>query len=183
MGEAGTTLRYAYMEIGGLLIGHTDTLWDGGLSAEFDQNGGDRDNQIRYTFDAGNGITLSASVEEESFNFDYVPLVVGKVSIAQAWGSLDLWAGYDDAFGEGAFKALASIKATDALTFELLATYETGPTYFSVISEYEGYEWTLGADVLYQVNEKLGLVFGGQYLGSLLDDNLAVFAPTVCGPA
>ncbi|WP_378943587.1 porin [Mesorhizobium sp. ANAO-SY3R2] len=177
MGESGTTLRYAYIELGGLLIGHTDTLWDGGLSAEFDQNGGDRINQIRYTFDAGNGITLSASLEEESYNFDYVPLVVGKVSFAQGWGSVDLWAAYDDAFGEGAFKALASFKATDALTVELLATYETGPSYWSVTTEYIGYEWTVGADVVYKVNEKLGLTFGGQYLSNLHDDNLQKFVP------
>lgn len=172
MGESGTSLRYAYFELGGLLVGHTDTLWDGGLDGEFDYNGGDRINQIRYTFDAGNGITLSASLEEESYNFDYVPLVVGKVSIAQGWGSVDLFAGYDDAYGEGAFKAVANIKATDALTIELLATYETGPTYFSIVSEYEGYEWSVGGYLKYQVNPKLAVGFGGQYLGHALDDNL-----------
>jgi len=161
--EGSTALRHAYFELGGLLVGHTDTLFDGDLSGEFDKGGGDRVNQIRYTFDAGNGISVSASLEEESDNFDYVPLVVGKVSIAQGWGSVNLFAAYDDAYGEGAFKAIANVKATDALTLEMIATYETGPSYWSLNTEYDGYTWSVGGYLKYQVNEKLAVGAGGQY--------------------
>ena len=183
-GEGGTALRHAYFELGGLLVGHTDTLFDGDLDGEFDSGGGDRINQIRYTFDAGNGIAVSVGLEEESTNFDYVPLVVGKVAINQGWGSLNLYAGYDDAYGEGAFKAIANIKATDALTLQLLAGYETGPTFWSINSvggtetfegagPYHGYAWTVAAYLKYQVNEKLAVGFGGQYFGDGHDDNVA----------
>ena len=181
-GEAGTTLRHAYFELGGLLAGHTDTLFDGDLSGEFDAGGGERVNQIRYTFDAGNGIAVSLGLEEESDNFDYVPLVVGKVAISQGWGSLNLYAGYDDAYGEFALKAIANIKATDALTVELLAGYESGPTFWSInqlgsIDQlsggvYNGYAWTVAGYLKYQVNEKLAVGFGGQYFGDAHDDNL-----------
>ena len=179
----GSSLRHAYFELGGLLVGHTDTLWDGDLSGEFDSGGGDRINQIRYTFDAGNGVAVSLGLEEESNNFDYVPLVVGKVSISQGWGSLDLFGGYDNAYEEFALKAVANIKATDALTLELLAGYESGPTFwsinpfgavsdtFNVSSNYLGYEWTIAAYLKYQVNEKLAIGFGGQYFGDAHDEN------------
>ena len=181
--EGGTALRHAYFELGGLLVGHTDTLFDDELSGEFDAGGGERVNQIRYTFDAGNGISVSLGLEEESDNFDYVPLVVGKVGINQGWGSLNLYAGYDNAYEEFALKAIAKIKATDALTVELLAGYESGPTFFSMnpggsIDDfggvYIGYAWTAGGYLQYQVNEKLSVGFGGQYFGDAHDNNLAV---------
>ncbi|PWK75689.1 porin [Aminobacter sp. AP02] len=181
-GESGTALRHAYFELGGLLVGHTDTLFDGDLSGEFDAGGGDRVNQIRYTFDAGNGIAVSLGLEEESDNFDYVPLVVGKVAINQGWGSLNLYAGYDNAYEEFALKAIANFKATDALTLQVLAGYESGPTFWSINQlgavdnfqggVYKGYAWTVAGYLKYQVNEKLAVGFGGQYFGDAHDNNL-----------
>ena len=164
--ESGTAIRHAYFQLGGLLVGHTDTLFDGDLSGEFDKGGGERINQVRYTFDAGNGVALSVGLEEESNNYDYVPLVTGKISIAQGWGSVNLYAGYDNAYEEFALKAIAKIKATDALTLELIGTYESGPTYWSLYSPYQGYEWSAGGYLKYQVNEKLAVGFGGQYFGN-----------------
>ncbi|WP_395447568.1 porin [Aminobacter sp. UC22_36] len=156
-------VRYAYFELGGLMVGRNDTLFDGDLSGEFDAGGGDFVQQIRYTFDAGNGIAVSVGLEEEDNNFDYVPLVTGKVSIAQGWGSVDLFAGYDDRFSEFALKGIAKIKATDALTLELLAAYESGATWFGLSDFYAGYEWSVGGYLKYQVNEKLAIGAGGQY--------------------
>ncbi|PWK73950.1 porin [Aminobacter sp. AP02] len=178
--ESGTALRYAYFELGGLLVGHNDTLFDGGLDGEFDSGGGDRINQIRYTIDAGNGIAVSMGLEEESDNFDYVPLVTGKVAINQGWGSLNLYGGYDNAYEEFALKAIGNVKATDALTLQFLAGYESGPTYWSInplgaleniAGSYQGYAYTLAAYLRYQVNEKLSVGFGGQYFGDAHDDN------------
>ncbi|CAI2935613.1 porin [Aminobacter niigataensis] len=171
-GTGNVFLRQAYFELGGLLVGLTDTLWDGDLSGEFDAAGGTRVNQIRYTFDAGNGIAVSIGLEEESNDFDYMPLVVGKVSISQGWGSVDLFAGYDDFYEEFALKGIAKIKATDALTVELLATYESGSTYFSNADPYIGSEWSLGGFLKYQVNEKLAIGAGGQYFADLTVDNV-----------
>jgi hypothetical protein len=161
--STATKLRYAYFELGGLMVGRNDTLFDGDLSGEFDAGGGDFVNQIRYTFDAGNGIAVSVGLEEERTNYDYVPLVTGKVSIAQGWGSVDLYAGYDDFYSEFALKGIAKIKATDALTLELLAAYESGPTFFSLADFYDGYQWSVGGYLKYQVNEKLAIGAGGQY--------------------
>ncbi|WP_395447559.1 porin [Aminobacter sp. UC22_36] len=156
-------LRYAYFELGGLMVGRNDTLFDGDLSGEFDKGGGDFVNQIRYTFDAGNGIAVSVGLEEEDRDFDYVPLITGKVSIAQGWGSVDLFVGYDDFLSEFALKGIAKIKATDALTLELLAAYESGATWFSLSDPYKGYEWSVGGYLKYAVNDKLTVGAGGQY--------------------
>ena len=162
----GLSLRHAYFELGGLLVGHTDTLFDGDLSGEFDLGGGYRINQVRYTFDAGNGIAVSVGLEEEANNFDYMPLVVGKVSVAQGWGSVDVFAGYDDFHGEFALKGIAKVKATDALTVELIATYESGATFWGLLDAYEGYEWSVGGYLKYAVNDRLSIGAGGQYFGN-----------------
>ncbi|BBD36926.1 porin [Aminobacter sp. Y103A] len=174
------SVRYAYFELGGLMIGRNDTLFDGDLSGEFDAGGGDFVQQIRYTFDAGNGIAVSVGLEEEDNNFDYVPLVTGKVSVAQGWGSVDLFAAYDDRFSEFALKGIAKIKATDALTLELLAAYESGATWFGLSDFYAGYEWSVGGYLKYQVNEKLAVGFGGQYFA---DSHFGVFNPDGTGLA
>jgi hypothetical protein len=121
------------------------------------------DHSIRYTFDAGNGIAVSVALEEEDNNFDYVPLVVGKVSVAQGWGSFDVFAAYDDRFSEFALKGVAKIKATDALTLELLAAYESGATWFGLADFYAGYEWSVGGYLKYAVNDRLTVGAGAQY--------------------
>ncbi|MBE1203117.1 porin [Aminobacter carboxidus] len=159
------TLRYAYFELGGLMIGRNDTLFDGALSGEFDKGGGDFINQIRYTFDAGNGIAVSVSLEEADTNYDYTPNVAGKVSIAQGWGSVDLFAAYDATAEEYAVKGVAKFKATDALTLEALASYNSGLSFYGI-----GYEWSVGGYAKYQVSEKLAIGAGGQYFGDRFED-------------
>ncbi|MBE1208560.1 porin [Aminobacter carboxidus] len=156
-------IRYAYFELGGLMVGRNDTLFDGNLDGEFDKGGGTFINQIRYSFDAGNGIAVSVGLEEEANNFDYVPLVTGKVSIVQGWGTLNLFAAYDDRFSEFALKGLANIKAADALTLQAIATYESGATWFGLLAPYSGYEWSAGGYLKYAVNKKLSVGAGGQY--------------------
>ncbi|MBT1155256.1 porin [Aminobacter anthyllidis] len=175
------SVRYAYFELGGLMVGRNDTLFDGDLSGEFDAGGGDFIQQIRYTFDAGNGIAVSVGLEEEDNNFDYVPLITGKVSIAQGWGSVDLFAGYDDRFSEFALKAIAKVKATDALTLELLAAYESGATWFGLSNFYAGYEWSVGGYLKYAVNDKLTVGFGGQYFADSHAGNFLANTTTEIG--
>lgn len=157
-------IRYAYFELGGLMVCRNDTLFDGNLDGEFDKGGGTFINQVRYSFDAGNGIAVSVGLEEDN-NYDYIPLITGKVSISQGWGSLNLYAAYDDRFEEFALKALANIKATDALMIQAIATYESGATWLGLLAPYSGYDWSLGGYLKYAVNKKLSIGAGGQYFG------------------
>ncbi|WP_269932284.1 porin [Aminobacter sp. HY435] len=153
-------IRYAYFELGGLMVGRNDTLFDGGIYGEFDEGGGDFINQIRYTFDAGNGIAISASLEEADYNYDYTPNVAGKISVAQGWGGVDLFAAYDATAEEYALKAIATFKASDAVSLQAIASYNSGLSFYSI-----GYEWSLGASVEYKATDKLTLTAGGQYFG------------------
>lgn len=167
-----TTLRHAYFELGGLLVGHTDTLFDGDLGGEFDIAGGARVNQIRYTFDAGNGIAVSVGSEVAENNDSYVPNLVGKVSVAQGWGGVDLFAAYDSVVEEYALKAIANFKATEALSLQVMATYASDYSFFSPAFDYGlSYEWSLGGYLSYAVNDKLSIGAGGQYLASEFTSN------------
>ena len=172
VGQSSTTLRHAYFELGGLLVGRTDTLFDGDLGGEFDIAGGARVNQIRYTFDAGNGIAVSAGTEVAVNNDSYVPNLVGKVSVSQGWGGVDLFAAYDSVVEEYALKAIASFKATDALSLQVMATYASDYSFYS--PEFDSglsYEWSLGGYLSYAVSDKLKVGAGGQYLASEFTTN------------
>ncbi|WP_378943585.1 porin [Mesorhizobium sp. ANAO-SY3R2] len=159
-------VRYAYVELGGLSFGRNDTLFDGGIYGEFDQGGGDFINQVRYTFDAGNGIAISGGLEVAVNDDSYVPNLTGKVSVAQGWGGVDLFAAYDSVVEEYALKGIATFKASDAISLQVMATYGSGYSFYEVgLDALQAYEWSLGGAVRFQANEKLALAVGGQYFG------------------
>ena len=164
----------AWISLGGLTMGYTDTTFDGGINGEFDAFGGHYVHFMRYTFSGGNGFSATLALEEEDYNYDYMPNVVAKVAYSAGSVTATAWAAYDDdALGAGsdefALKGIVSFKASDALTIQAGATYNSGNNFYS-----NGYEWSLGASAMYQVNEKLALTAGGQYLadrhGSSNDD-------------
>ena len=160
----------AWISLGGLTMGYTDTTFDGGINGEFDSFGGHYVHFMRYTFSGGNGFSATLALEEEDYNYDYMPNVVAKVAYSAGSVTATAWAAYDDdALGAGsdefALKGIVSFKASDALTVQVGATYNSGANFYD-----NGYEWSLGASAMYQVNEKLALTAGGQYLA----DNLAL---------
>jgi hypothetical protein len=173
-------LDHAWISLGGLKMGYSDTLFDGDINGEFDSYGGQGVHFISYTFSGGNGFSAALSLEEENYDVDYVPNIVGKVSYSAGSVGVDLWAAYDDADDtllfddEFALKGRVSFKASDALTIQAAATYNSGPSIYS-----NGYEWSLGASAKYQVNEKLALTAGGQYLADAFgttNDDFAIGA-------
>ncbi|WP_336057203.1 porin [Nitratireductor sp. CH_MIT9313-5] len=172
-GVGGTVgLQQAIISLGGLSMGLSDTLYDAGLSGEFDSGGGDRVHFIRYTFDAANGVFVSVALEEADTNYDYTPNVVGSLGVAQGWGSATLWGAYDATAEEWAAKGIAKIKATSALTLELLGTYESGHSFYSVSNgsitgaNLAGYEFSAGGYIKYAVSPKVAIGFGGQYFAN-----------------
>lgn len=165
-------LAYAYVELGGLLVGYYDTLFDANLQVEFDQTGGyDTVNQIRYTFNGGNGVNAALSLETYTYNETYTPNVVGNIGITQGWGGIQLWAaydaGHDDYYYDNwndddswAVKAIGTWKATDALTIDAVAQYSSDSNGSSMYST--GYEWMIGASMIYQATDKLSFGVGAQ---------------------
>jgi hypothetical protein len=175
-------VQHVWLSLAGLQMGMSDTLWDGDLSGENDSAGGDRLHFIRYNWVGGNGVSVSVGLEEENYNSDYVPNLAAKVAIEQGWGSVALFAAYDDddEWNDGlpagdedddefSLKAIATFKATEQLTLEAMAIYNSGPSFYS-----NGYDWSLAGWAKYQVNDKLAVGAGGQFLadmhGTDLDD-------------
>jgi Porin subfamily len=158
-------LDHAWIQLGGLKMGVSDTLFDGSINGEFDSFGGSGVHFMGYTFSSGSGFSFTLNLEEENYNTDYLPNIVAKASYTQGGYTLDAWAAYDDKDVAGfsdefALKAILTAKVSDPFTLQLGATYNSGPSFYS-----NGADWSIGASGKYQVNEKLALTAGAQYFG------------------
>ncbi|MBY8918619.1 porin, partial [Nitratireductor sp. R6] len=180
-------LQQAIISLGGLSMGLSDTLYDAGLSGEFDSGGGDRVHFISYTFVAGNGVTATLALEEADKNYDYTPNFVGKVGIAQGWGSADLYAAYDATAEEFALKAIVKANLTERLFAEAIATYESGINFYStdpfnvtgtgIPSTIRfGSEWSVGGLIGYKFTPKLKASIGAQYYDNVGNDFVSALA-------
>ena len=176
-------LTDATIGLGGLLMGRSDTLFDGGINGEFDDFGGGSVHFIRYTADLG-AFSASLSLEAEralASRFDYIPNVVGKLSGDLGAFSVDLFAAYDDAdtadsvltppqdlgitgfrFNDDEFALKARVGADlGAFALQAAATYNSGANYYS-----NGYEYSFGASAKVGIGEKAALTFGAQYFAN-----------------
>ncbi|EKF42964.1 porin, partial [Nitratireductor indicus C115] len=93
--------------------------------------------------------------------YDYTPNVVGKIGLTQGWGSVAGFVAYDATAEEWALKGFASIKATQQLTVELLATYSSDPNVYTNFN----YDYSFGGYLKYAATPKLSVGLGGQYFG------------------
>ncbi|WP_159592711.1 porin [Chelativorans xinjiangense] len=185
--NSGTArVQQAILSLGGLSMGVSDTLYDAGLSGEFDQGGGDRANFIRYTFDAANGVFVSVALEEIDDAYDWTPNVVGNIGVSQAWGSANLWGAYDATAEEWAAKAIVAYDPGTAFFAEAIATYESGISYYSVdpfggiatgFTDADidaiarlGAEWSAGGLVGYHISPRLKASVGAQYFSNVGHD-------------
>jgi hypothetical protein len=158
--SGGVQIQDAVITLGGLGIGLTDTLYDGGLLGEYDTGGGDRVHFINYTFDLGNGISLAAGVEEADYDYDYTPNFVGKLTVVQGWGALTAYAAYDATAEEWAAKAIAAIKVSDQFKVNLMAIYNSDDSFYST-----GSDWSAAGELVFKANDKLEFVLGAQWFG------------------
>jgi hypothetical protein len=176
-------VQQAIISLGGLAMGVSDSLYDAGLSAEFDQGGADRAHFIRYTFDFANGFHATVALEEVDTGYDWTPNVVGNVGVKQGWGSFNVWAAYDATAEEWAAKAIARVNLTDAFWLEGIGTYESGLNFYSVdVFDGIGYgidgiprigaEWSAGGLVGYRFNPRFAASLGAQYFSNVGHDLL-----------
>jgi Porin subfamily len=146
-------------------MGYSDTLYDGGLDGEGSAGGGGGIHFMSYTFSGGNGFSATLALEEDTYDVNYVPNVVGKVSFAQGWGGVDAWVAYDDDdfLGAGsdagwAVKGRLTANVGSAGVFKALATYNSNANFYA-----NGGKWTLGASYKHTVSPKLALTGVVQY--------------------
>ncbi|WP_299937157.1 porin [uncultured Nitratireductor sp.] len=179
-------LQQAIISLGGLSMGLSDTLYDASISGEFDNGGGDRVHFINYTFAAGNGFTATLALEEADSNYDYTPNFVGKVGVAQGWGTADFYAAYDATAEEFALKAIVKADLTERVFAQAMAIYESGINFYSTdpfdLSGYGqpdvarfGSQWSIGGLVGYKFTPKLKASLGAQYYDKVGHD-LPAFA-------
>ena len=99
----------AWLSLGGLQMGYTESAWaasfNGGATNWGSHSWGGmyygyaQRHQISYTFQGGNGLLATLSLEDDAHAGDgYMPDVVGKIGVNQGWGSVWAKIGYDDSY-------------------------------------------------------------------------------------
>ncbi len=145
-GSNGASIDHALIQLGGLTIGYSDSLFESLTdSAGSVINDGyvnytpGKSHQISYTFDAGNGFAATIGVEEgrdrawyDGVGFhrarfaadSYVPHVVAGASYTQGWGKVAGVIAYDSVYEKVAGKLRVDVNVNDALTLWVMAGYQ-----------------------------------------------------------
>ena len=170
-------LNNAVIGLGGLSLGLSDSLYDGGIAGEFDAFGGNRVHFVRYTADLGAfSASISAEVERESESRnDFIPNVVGSLAGDIGAFSVDLAAYYADEDEEGPF---LSDQTDDEFGAKIRLGFDFGPAAIAAGATYNSgdtngdydndYEYSVAASATVGLGEKASLTFGGQYFANRL---------------
>ena len=104
-GDGVVALDQAWLSLGGLQMGYTESAWAasfnggatnwgshswGGLNYSYQQR-----HQISYTFQGGNGFFGTLSLEDDG-NSNFMPDIVAKVGLTQGWGAVWAKVAYDE---------------------------------------------------------------------------------------
>ena len=103
--DGAAFIDQAFLELGGLRMGYTESAWVASQSAGVAQYGShswsglsygyQQRALISYTFTGGNGFAATISLEDDG-NANYMPDVVAAVMINQGWGGVWAKVGYDE---------------------------------------------------------------------------------------
>ena len=116
VGDGPTTVDQAFIELGGLRMGYTESAWaqtQGGGASNWGAHswggmyyGYSQAQLIAYTFQGGNGFFGTISLEDDgTAGSAFVPDVVVKVGVNQGWGSVWAKFGYDEEMAASAAPA------------------------------------------------------------------------------
>ena len=159
-------LDHAWISLGGLKMGFSDTLYDGGLDGEGAKGGGGGIHFMSYTFTSGS-VSATLALEEDTYDVNYVPNVVGKVSWTMAPVGVDVWVAYDDddtlvGASDAGWSAKARLSADVGTSGKLkvLGSYNSNNNFYA-----NGGTWTIGASYAHTFSPKLTLTGLVQYQG------------------
>jgi hypothetical protein len=130
------SLRYAYIQLGGLRVGKDDTAFDtftnyagAVIQDTLVPYGGQESNVVQYYFDAGNGFSGVVSLEEGAGAVgtidSYVPHVVGGLKYKGDWGSLSGVVAYDSNYEEVAGKVRLDVNVSKEFSLFVMGGYGT----------------------------------------------------------
>ena len=128
------SLRYAWIQLGGLRVGKDDTAFDTfvGYAGNVIQDtlvpyGGQESNVVQYYFDAGNGLSGLVSLEEGAGSVgsidSYVPHVVGGLKYKGDWGAITGVVAYDSNYEEVAGKVRLDVIVSKELSLFVMGGY------------------------------------------------------------
>jgi len=178
-GEKGAQLYFGWMQLGGLRIGVDESLFSTfpGYAGNVINDtlvgyGPFRTGLISYTFDAGNGFSIAASLEhgDDSFSLgggpsftsidSYVPHVVLGARYQQGWGAITGVVARDSNNEEWSAKVRLDVNATEQLSLWIMGGYgsdDGSPTGYSDYFKTWGENWAVWGGGTYNINEKLSL--------------------------
>ncbi|RWB78744.1 MAG: porin [Mesorhizobium sp.] len=130
------SLRFAWIQLGGLRVGKDDTAFDTfiGYAGNVIQDtlvpyGGQESNVVQYYFDAGSGFSGLISLEEGAGKVgtidSYVPHVVGGLKYKGDWGAVTGVVAYDSNYEEVAGKVRLDVNVSKELTLFVMGGYGT----------------------------------------------------------
>jgi len=141
---ASGSLRYGYIQLGGLRVGLDESAFvtfPGYLGNVINDDvilaGGYRTGLISYTFNSDNGLSAILSLEQgnnvdtdgdhgyDGVIKDYTPHVVGGVKYKQGWGTIAAVAAYDARNEEWAGKLRGDLNITDRFSVWAMGGYKS----------------------------------------------------------
>ena len=181
--NSSQALEFAWIQLGGLRVGADESAFDtfigyagNVINDTIVPYGGFQTNVIQYYFDAGNGFSAVASLEEGS-GFDtidsYVPHVVGGVKWTQGWGAITGVVAYDSNYQEVSGKARLDVNVSSALSLFAMVGAGTDkhlddPSFFTPAAGRGFYKpwggsWALWGGGTYKFNEKTSFNLQASY--------------------
>ncbi|WP_173931252.1 porin [Chelativorans sp. Marseille-P2723] len=131
-------LNHAYIELGGLRVGYTDSWFStftgyAGpvIGDDFVGFGPYNTHMISYRFDGGNGFTAVVSLEDLGGLDSYLPHVVAGVGFTQGWGGVRVVGAYDSVFEEWAIKGRLDVAMTPDIGLFVMGGWSSDPNQYA----------------------------------------------------
>ncbi len=164
----GWALEHAYIQLGGLTIGYSDSLFESitesaGGNVMDDSIVGytpGKANFVSYTFDAGNGFAATIGLEAgagANYIDSYVPHVVVGATYTQGWGSVEGVVGYDSNYSEWAGKLRVNVNINEQLSAWVMGGLASGnDSAEELANHYNAWQgdWAVWGGFDYKFNDK-----------------------------
>ncbi|WP_170314581.1 porin [Aquibium carbonis] len=174
--DAGYVMDNAIVQLGGLRVGYTETVFNDSIGAGVASYGshswgsmsyGYRKVQgISYSYGSDQAFAATIALENDDLEGDgYMPDVVLAASYNQSWGAVWGKVGYDESMdGFGATLGLHyNIPGFEGSSFRLIGYYADSDNVFGVGSPSGNSEYSVLASYYHQFTEKFGASVGFQY--------------------
>lgn len=164
----GFSLDHAYIQLAGLTIGYSDSLFESitesaGGNVMNDSIVGytpGKANFVSYTFDAGNGFAATLGLEAgagTNYIDSYVPHLIVGATYTQGWGSIEGVVGYDSNYSEWAGKVRVNVNINEQLSAWVMGGLASGnDSAEELANHYNAWsgDWAVWGGFDYKFNDK-----------------------------